>query len=224
MSLHKDCADHLRSHYRALTGNKLKSTHAHEFVAAFFGYGTLAALQTETRFPLSDLEEAAFLIPDLARMDQRVQQIQKLPADLPTVDQLASVICDFLVAQGHFAGRIWKSRDLSDDVNGYVQDNPMMIEDALLGEIATTNAYFDELYIDEYGFESNDEALMVTLSGSLNGEQDEDRAFHGDKILFTTLMTFELVAGRIAYREPEIDTDGTVDDSHYYDPEPEPTS
>lgn len=219
MSLQKDCADHLRSHYRSLTGNKLKPTHAHELVAAFFGYGTLSALQTETRFPLTDLKEAAFLIPDLARMDRRVQEIKNLPADLPTVDQLASEICDCLVAQGHFAGRIWKSRDLRDDVNGYVQDDPMMIEDALSGEIATTNAYFDELHIDEYGFESNDEGLKITLSGSLNGEQDEDRVFHGDKILFTTMMTFERVAGRIAYSEPELDTGGAVDDSHYYDSE-----
>ena len=48
--------------------------------------------------------------------------------------------------------------------------------------------------------------------------------FHGDKILFTTVMTFALVAGRIAYREPDLDTGGAVDDSHYYEPEPDPTS
>lgn len=226
MSLHKDCADHLRSDYRALTGNKLKSSHGHELVAAFFGYGTAAALQAEARFPLTDLGEAAFLIPDLVRMDQRVQQIKNLPADLPTVDDLASTICDFLVETGRFTGRIWQARNLNDEVNGYVQDHPLMIEDALSGEIATTNAYFDEIYIDEYSFQSNDDALTITLTGALNGENDEDRAFHGDKIEFTTVMTFDRVAGRIAYKEPELDTDGAVDDFHYddsnYDDEPEP--
>jgi len=230
MLLQKECADHLRSYYRTLTGNKLKSSHAHELVAAFFGYGTAAALQAEARFPLTGLGEAAFLIPDLLRMDQRVQQIKDLPADLPTVDDLASTICDFLVETGRFNGRIWQARDLSDEVNGYVQDDPLMIEDALSGEIATTNAFFDELYIDEYSFQSNDDALTITLTGALNGESDEDRAFHGDKILFTTVMTFNRIAGRIAYKAPELDTEGAVDDPHYDDsycddePEPEAAS
>ena len=30
-------------------------------------------------------------------------------------------------------------------------------------------------------------------------------------------MTFERVAGRIAYMEPELETDGKVDDAMYYD-------
>jgi len=219
MSLHKGCADHLRSHYRNLTGNKLQASHAHELVAAFFGYGTAAALRAETKFPLTALGEAAFLVPDLLRMEQRVQQIQSLPNDLPAVDDLASAICDFLVTAGYFTGQLWQARDLSDHVNGYVQNDPTMIEDALAGEIATTNAYFDELYINEYSFQTNDEALVITLAGSLNGETDDDRVFHGDKILFATVMAFERVSGRIAYREPELYTGGEVDDSHYYEPE-----
>ena len=108
MLLQKKCADFLRSYYRTLTGNKLKSSHAHELVAAFFGYGTAAALQAETKFPLTALDEAAFLIPDLLWMEQRVQQIQGLPADLPPVDDLASAICDFLVATDHFTNTVWQ--------------------------------------------------------------------------------------------------------------------
>jgi hypothetical protein len=217
MSLHKDCADHLRAYYRGLTGKKLGASHAHELVAAFFGYGTAAALRAETKFPLTAVGEADFLMPDLLRMEQRVQELRGLPTDLPTVDEVASEICGFLVSTGSFTGQIWQSRDLRDHVNGYVQDNSLMIEDALSGEIAATNAYFDELYVDEYDFQSNDDALVVTLTGSLNGEHDPDRAFHGDKIAFTTIMTFPRVSGRVAYGEPELDTDGEVDDGDYYD-------
>lgn len=41
--------------------------------------------------------------------------------------------------------------------------------------------------------------------------------FSGDKINFTTYVTFDLVAGRVAYREAEFDTGGSVDDSYYFD-------
>lgn len=217
MSLPKDCADHLRARYRLLTGRKLGSSHAHELVAAFFGYKTAAALRAETRFPLNDIGKAEILIPDLRLMDERVGTLRGLPADLPSVDDLTSDLCHFLASQGHFDGRFWSSRHLSDDVNAFVQHDPMMIEGALDGEIASTNAYFDELYIEEYDFKPSDDALVATLTGSLNGENDQDRAFHGDKIVFTTVMTFERVAGRIAYMEPELETDGKVDDAMYYD-------
>ena len=63
----------------------------------------------------------------------------------------------------------------------------MIIEDALSGENR-----FDEtpistkLYIDEVVVDVTEDALVATLSGSLNGEQDQDRVFHGDKINFTS--------------------------------------
>ena len=217
MSLHKHCADHLRSTYRDLTGNKLGAAHAHELVAAFFGYGTAAALRAESKYPLTAIDEARHLIPDLRRMDQRVRELRNLPVDLPGVDDLASRICDLLVDGGHFSGEVWQDRDLSDHVNAYVQNDPMMVEDDLAGAIATTNAFFDELYIDEYNFKEGDEAFVATLVGSLNGENDPDRVFHGDKVLFTTVMTFGRVAGRVAFTEPELDTVGRVDDSMYYE-------
>ena len=47
----------------------MRATHAHELVAAFFGYGTAAALRAEAKFPLTAIDEARHLIPDLRRMD-----------------------------------------------------------------------------------------------------------------------------------------------------------
>lgn len=217
MNIAKECADRLRETYRNLTGAKLKSGHAHELVAAYFGYGTAAALQAETAYPLAAIEEAAVLIPDLALMDRRRDQLNQLPADLPSIDVLARDISAFLVEGGHFSGKVWHTKDLSDEINIRVMDDPMIIEDALSGEIASTNAYFDELYIDQVAIDLTDDALVATLSGSLNGEQDQDRPFHGDKINFTSVMTMFRVAGRIAYQEPDFDTGGSVDDSMYYD-------
>lgn len=79
--------------------------------------------------------------------------------------------------------------------------------------MVTTNAYFDGFYIDEADVSSNDEGMTVTLTGTAEGEQDQDRVFSGDTINFTTYVTFDLVAGRVAYREPEFDTGGSADHS-----------
>lgn len=99
-------------------------------------------------------------------------------------------------------------------------EDPMLIEDALSGEIASTNAFFDELYIDEVAVEVTDDAFVATLTGSLNGDQDQDRAFHGDKINFTSIMTMYRIAARTAYQEPDFETSGGVDDSMYFEDEP----
>lgn len=219
MSIQKECADRLRETYRALSGKKLRSGHAHELVAAYFGYGTAAALQSDAVFPLSSLDEAEILIPDIQGMDSRRVELAQLPADLPSSKDLADVISLRLEENGHFSGEIWDATYLSDDINGYIQRDPMVIEDELAGEIATTNAYFDELYIDETDVAFHEDSLVATLTGSLNGEQDQDRASHGDKIKFTSIMTMRRVASRIGYFNPEFETGGSVDDSIYRDPE-----
>ncbi len=219
MSIQKDCADHLRVTYRNMSGTKLRSSHAHELVAAYFGYSTAAALQADLTFPLSSLEGAEILIPDIDGINRRRAELSKVPAELPDGRVIAEIISTSLEAAGHFRGEIWDSTYLSDDINNYIQRDPMVIENELAGEIATTNAYFDELYIEETSVESHDDSLIATLSGSLNGEQDQDRAFHGDKIKFTSIMTMRRAASRVGYFEPEFETGGSVDDSMYYDPE-----
>ncbi|WP_261337791.1 hypothetical protein [Rhizobium leguminosarum] len=217
MSIQKDCADHLRATYRNMTGEKLRSGHAHELVAAYFGYGTAAALQVDVTFPLSSLEEAEILIPDIDGINRRRTELSNVPAAVPEGRALAKIISESLEAAGHFTGEIWDSTYLSDDINDFIQRDPMVIENQLAGEIATTNAYFDELYIEETSVESHDDSLVATLSGSLNGEQDQDRAFHGDKIKFTSIMTMRRAASRVGYFEPEFETGGSVDDSMYYE-------
>ena len=219
MTIQKDCADHLRVTYRNMSGEKLRSSHAHELVAAYFGYGTAAALQADVTFHLSSLEEAEILIPDIDGINRRRAELSNVPAELPDGRVIAEIISTSLEAAGHFRGEIWDSTYLSDDINDYIQRDPMVIENELAGEIATTNAYFDELYIEETNVESHDDSLIATLSGSLNGEQDQDRAFHGDKIKFTSIMTMRRAASRVGYFEPEFETGGSVDDSMYYDPE-----
>ncbi len=152
-------------------------------------------------------------------MEARVTQLRGLPPKLPTVAQLALEISRSLTANGHFDGEIWQGRTLDDEVNDFVQRSASLIEDSLSGEIAETNAYFDELCIEEYEYQHGLDDLVVTLHGTLNGETDQDRVFHGDKIVFSTTMIFKRAAGRNAFKEPAFETSGSVDNSSYYDPE-----
>lgn len=216
MSIQKRCADSLREYHRQATGEKLGAGHAHELVAAFFGYPTAAALQAEVLFPVANLLRAKILIPDLEMMDQRLQQLQGLPPELGDADELAEHLCDFLVEDGSFTGLVWQTRDLEDHIQAdFIQKDPTMIENDLSGQIAVTNAYYDELYVDEIELVTDTEALVAHVSGNLNGENDPDKSFFGDSIAFTTVMTFARVAGRAAYDMPSLETSGEVDVSRY---------
>lgn len=128
MSIQKDCADHLRATYRDMTGGKLRSGHAHELVAAYFGYGTAAALQVDLTLPLSSLEEAEILIPDFAGIDRRRAELSNVPAALPDGRAIAKMVSASLKTAGHFTGEIWDSTYLSDDINDYIQRDSMVIE------------------------------------------------------------------------------------------------
>ena len=211
-TIEKVCADLLRSTYSNLPGGKLRSGHAHEIVAAYFGYNAAAALQAEHKYPLTALNEAEILIPDLHTMDKRVLQLNALPAGFPSVNELAATLTCFLRGQKYFSGDVWMTRELEEYINvSFIQDDLAMIEDDLSGEIATTNAYFDELYVEEVDLCFDVDTLVANVSGSLNGENDPDRVYYGDSINFKTDMTFQRVAARVAFLRPELETSGAID-------------
>lgn len=80
----KLCADHLRTFINDNHAIKLKSSHAHELVAAFFGYKSRAALLADTQYPISNLQQAEIIVmvPDTV-IDQRRKELQELPSELP---------------------------------------------------------------------------------------------------------------------------------------------
>lgn len=104
----KLCADHLRAFVNDNHGVKLKASHAHELVAAFFGYKSRAALLADTRHPLSNLRQAKILVLEpTAPIDQRRQSLQELPADLPNTHGLTEGVYGGLIAEKWLLGKIW---------------------------------------------------------------------------------------------------------------------
>ena len=62
----KICADSLRTFSNEKFDIKLKAAHAHELVAAFFGYSSKNALLADKKYPINNLDQAEIIvmIPD----------------------------------------------------------------------------------------------------------------------------------------------------------------
>jgi len=80
----KLCADSLRSFSNEKFGIDLKSSHAHELVAAYFGYSSRAALLADTTCPISNLRQAEFIIlTPTDQIKERRNNLNGLPQNLP---------------------------------------------------------------------------------------------------------------------------------------------
>lgn len=80
----KLCADSLRSFSNEKFGIDLKSSHAHELVAAYFGYSSRAALLADTKYPISNLRQAELIVlTPTAQIKERRNKLNGLPQNLP---------------------------------------------------------------------------------------------------------------------------------------------
>lgn len=216
MTISKLCADHLRQSHLADFGQPLKATHAREIVAAFFGYKSHAALLAEANYPLSEIEESAIMIPDVALIDWRLGRLSALPSNIPSAYHLARILADFLRDEGWFGGESW----LYDTVETYVtevylRENDWRLMDELSGVMAETNAYFEEAEFDEVTMVRHDEGMVINVTGTYSGTNDEDRMFSGDKIDMAITVTLDLVAGQTCYHAAHLEAGGEVNDDWY---------
>jgi hypothetical protein len=101
----KICADSLRAHLIDNHNIKLKPTHAHELVAAYFGYKSNAALRADKVAHVSNLSHAEIIVmfPD-NWTDQRRKELPGLPLELPDSYTLGEAVYSPL-----FSNKWWKS-------------------------------------------------------------------------------------------------------------------
>ena len=108
--MHQDmlklCADSLRTHTKEKYDLKLKSSHAHELVAAFFGYRTKNTMLADVKYPISNLSQAKIIVlisDDF--IDQRRKNLEGLSPELPDSYALGEVVYASL-----FSNEIWSSQ------------------------------------------------------------------------------------------------------------------
>ena len=109
LDITKACADSLRAFTQNNYGIQLKSSHAHELVAAYFGYSSRAALLADKQCPIVNLTDAEIIIlhPPTLFVDQRLKSLENLPSELPPSDILAEGVYAPIVADKKFFGKIW---------------------------------------------------------------------------------------------------------------------
>jgi hypothetical protein len=104
----KLCADSLRAFTSENYGIQLKSSHAHELVAAYFGYGSRAALLADINYPISAIQKAHyFVLSPTAPIDERRKQLEGLPIDLP--NDLAEGVYLPLIDKGWLPTPFWST-------------------------------------------------------------------------------------------------------------------
>lgn len=215
----KLCADFLRNSYASDTGAKLKASHARELVAAFFGYKSHAALIAEKAHPLTNLEDAEILVPDIPLLEHRRTCLRELPSDLFPSYEMASLICTFLSENGYFSGTVWLYEAVETGVIELLIDKDSLLMEKLSGVIAMTNAEFGD-YPDYENVEISDtgNTLLINVSGKLRGTQLDDKLYYGDTIDLTVKVTLYRVAGKRGFSEFDIKAEGSVSDD-WADPE-----
>ena len=218
----------LCSHVASSGGGKLRSTYAHEIVAAFLGYARLSAMQADLKAApgaaLDLLREADRLIVNRPLMDRRCIEIEdaSLSAAYPKPVALPSpgVIIDLL----HRGVEGWRGAPVEltviydEDIQWIEQVSDSLLFDltnSLSGVMASTNAFFGEMVVEDGTVDWYATELELTGEGELYGEQDEDRAFYGDKITFSATLTFTRKGGRCGVTGGHHSASGEIDDSAY---------
>lgn len=112
----KLCADSLRTYLNNDHSIKLKSGHAHEIVATFFGYKSRIAMLSDKKHPPSNLDHAEFILlnPPIPFVDQRLKSLEGLSPDLPPSHILAEGVYPVITGDKDLLDKIWPTfRDLA---------------------------------------------------------------------------------------------------------------
>lgn len=203
MSIAKLCADQLR----AISNNygvKLKSSHAHELVAAFFGYKSKAALLSDTLASIENIGQAQiFVLIPSAFIEERRKCLIDLPSDLPDTYILGEEMFTFLAAQKMLVANSFPSwRHLSEALTKeYLQKNGHLILPRNFGPFEKAHNIFNKPLDDfNLGIETTDNDVKIKVSNRYYGSNHVNFQF------IDVVLTIKLqrIAGHFGYAKPEI--------------------
>lgn len=189
--LFKQCADSLRTFAAENHGIKLKATHAHELVAAFFGYPTKNSMLADTEYPITRLAQAEIVVmmPD-DFIDDRRECLEGLSAELSDSYKLGEAVYGCL-----FSDEFWASS--YPPFRSYEKLARFLIEnDDAYQEVFKFYRDIPVHHLVDIASNENSVTISVTHSTEVsNGELQG----HGK-----TVISLPRVAGRIGFRRPQI--------------------
>ncbi|RUR17660.1 hypothetical protein ELY21_10955 [Legionella sp. km535] len=203
MSIAKLCADQLRvisNNY----GVKLKSSHAHELVAAFFGYKSKAALLSDTLAPIENIGQAqTFVLIPSAFIEERRKCLIDLPSDLPDSYTLGEEMFTFLAARkmlvaNSFGSWVHLAEALT---NEYLQINENLILPKNFAPTENARSIFNKpVYEFNPKLETTADGVKLTVSNKYYGSSHVN--FQPIDVVLT--IKLKRIAGHFGYAKPEI--------------------
>jgi len=188
----KACADSLRVFTQNNYGIQLKSSHAHEIVAAYFGYSSRAALLADKKCPIDRLTEAEIIILNTPTLfvDQRLKTLENLPSELPASDILAEGVYAPIVADKQFYGKIWP---------GFHEVAMAFAEERAYANLTMMGMDPKELkWIIDADIKTREFDVLMTVT--FDYPADANKPLRHSKVE----ITLPRISGDIGYGEPEV--------------------
>ncbi|RYE39349.1 MAG: hypothetical protein EOP48_25890 [Sphingobacteriales bacterium] len=199
LEITKACADSLRIFTQNNYGIQLKPTHAHEIVAAYFGYSSRAALIADKECPIGTLRDAELIILNhpMQRLEQRLKTLANLPSGLPSSDVLAATIYETITKTEKLSKNVWT--DLKEMAIAYAEDRVFHNEKMM--RMIGIDSGFDQRELDwliqvDIKTMGTDILMTVTYNYPAKAKKPMRHA--------SVAVTLPRIAGNIGYGEPKV--------------------
>ena len=187
----KLCADSLRTFTNDKYDIKLKAAHAHELVAAYFGYKSKNAMLADTKYPISDLDQAEIIamIPDNF-IDHRRKNLQGLSSELPDSYTLGEAVYASLFSDEWWGSQYPPFRGF-EKLAKYLVENNDVYQNVFKFYRDVPMHHIVEVKDEEDGVKLTVIHSHKTAAGEMLGDGK-------------TTITLKRVAGRIGYGKPQV--------------------
>lgn len=188
----KKCADSLRAFSQENYQVKLKASHAHELVAAYFGYSSKNALLADEKYPISKIEEADIFVmmPD-KEIDKRRENLIDMSDKLPNSYRLGEAVYSPLFADSSLYKSDYPPFKSFIMFAKYYVENSQRWKDTFLK--------FGNFQLDHI-FEVEEKNDLVTLT-IVHTSKSSDGTYIG---IGQTVLTLPRVAGKVGFLEPKV--------------------
>jgi hypothetical protein len=194
-AMHQDvskiCADSLRTISSEKYDSKIKPAHAHELVAAFFGYSSKNALLADRKYPVNNLDQAEIVVmisDDF--IDQRRNELQGLSLELPDSYTLGEAVYGPLFTDEWWVSPYPPFRSFEKLAKFFVEDNDTY---------QRVFKFYRDIPVHHYvGIKpSENEVLLSVIHSSQNSTGE--MVGHGE-----TTINLPRVAGHIGFSKPQV--------------------
>ncbi len=211
LEITKACADSLRTFTQNNYEIHLKSTHAHEIVAAYFGYSSRAALLADKKCPIGTLKDAELIILNdpMLRIEQRLKTLANLPSGLPSSDILAVEIYKTTITNEQLSEKVWT--DFKEMAIAYAEDRVFHNEkmERMMGFEGFDQRELDWLIQVNIKTLETDVLMTVTYNYPAKAKKPFRHA--------SVAVTLPRIAGNVGYGEPKVLP--TFYNGHFSDPD-----